>query len=159
MANNRNKKKLNSTQATLISLMISILYLIFMLIGAKFLKQDENFAAFYRGIFCSIGTPFIFIIFYEIVFKVKDKRKEEAEVAIRKYLSTTDYKQVIFLYEPCDITKMLVQILQKEDCKFYAKLTENNNIHLIVKDKNNEEVYSTEIDNIFYFNANFTFYG
>ena len=48
------------------------------------------------------------------------------------------------------------QILQKEGCKFYAKLTEKN-IYLIVKDKHNEEVYSGEIENHVYFNSNFKF--
>lgn len=47
----------------------------------------------------------------------------------------------------CDIMDMIIQILEKEGCKFYAKLTENNNIHLVVKDKHNEEVYSVEIEN------------
>ena len=52
---------------------------------------------------------------------------------------------------------MIRQILQKEGCKFYAKLTENKNIYLIVKDKHNEEVYSVEIENHVYFNSNFKF--
>ena len=52
---------------------------------------------------------------------------------------------------------MIMQILQKEGCKFYAKLTENNNIHLVVKDKHNENVYSVEIENLIYFNSNFKF--
>ena len=57
----------------------------------------------------------------------------------------------------CDKMDMIMQILQKEGCKFYAKITENNNIHLVVKDKHNEEVYSVEIENLIYFNSNFKF--
>ena len=52
---------------------------------------------------------------------------------------------------------MMNKILQKEECKFYAKLIENNNIYLIVKDKHNEEVFSEEIENHVYFNHNFKF--
>ena len=49
---------------------------------------------------------------------------------------------------------MMNKILQKEECKFYAKLTEDNNIYLIVKDKH-EEVLSEEIQNYVYFNNKF----
>ena len=79
---------------------------------------------------------------------------------IQKYklLSYTDFKQVYFLVadDRSYIINMMNKILQKEECKFYAKLTENNNIYLIVKDKHDEEVFSEVIDYV-YFNYNFEF--
>ena len=79
---------------------------------------------------------------------------------IQKYklLSYTDFKQVYFLGadDGSYIINMMNKILQKEECKFYAKLTENDNIYLIVKDKHDEEVFSEVIDYV-YFNYNFEF--
>ena len=109
---------------------------------------------------CCRNTSYLFYL-YEIIFKGEDiarsERERQVEVATRQCLSKTDYRQVYFLYESCDKMDMIMQILQKEGCKFYAKLTENNNIHLVVKDKHNEEVYSIEIENLIYFNSNFKF--
>lgn len=162
MASNRNKKKINSKQANIISLIISGIYFIYMFIKGLATKPIGDFAVYYWGIGCVAGTLLIYYIFYYFVFKVEDKnvaeREQQIEVVTKKYLSSTDYKQVYFFYESCDdITDMIMQILQKEECKFYAKLTENNNVHLVVKDKHKEEVYSAEIENLIYFNSNFKF--
>ena len=132
-----------------------------MLINGLVSKPIGDSAAYYWCIGCVVGTSFIYFIFYYLVFKVDNKkrveREQQIEVATRQYLSNTDYKQVYFSYKSCDIMDMIMQILQKEGCKFYAKLTENNNIHLIVKDNHNEEVYSAEIENVIYFNSNLKF--
>lgn len=161
MANNRNKKKINSKQANRISLIISAIYLIYMSIKGAILKPTGDDAAYYWIIACLVGTFFIYGILYFFVFNGNNKRIEENEKriqsAIRQHLSNTEHRQVYFLYEECDIMNMIVQILQKEECKFYAKLTENNNVHLVVKDKYDEEVYSVEIENLIYFNTNFKF--
>ena len=151
MANNRKKRKINSKQANIISLIISGIYFIYMLISGLISKPVGDFAVTYWSIDCVVGTLLIYVIFYILIFK------GEVNVAIKQCLSTTDYKQVYLLYESCDIMNMITKILQKEGCKFYAKLTEDNNVHLIVKDKHDEEVYSTEIENPFYFDKNFKF--
>ena len=44
---------------------------------------------------------------------------------------------------------MMRQILQKEGCKFYAKLTKNKNIYLIVKDKYNDLIIETRFKDHF----------
>ncbi len=161
MANNRKKKKINSKQANIISLIISGIYFIYMLISGLISKPVGDFAVTYWSIGCVVGTLFIYVIFYILIFKGEDKarleREQQVNVAIKQCLSTTDYKQVYLLYESCDIMNMITKILQKEGCKFYAKLTEDNNVHLIVKDKHDEEVYSAEIENPFYFDKNFKF--
>lgn len=53
---------------------------------------------------------------------------------------------------------MMKKILRKEECKFYAKLTDNENIYLVVKDKHDEEVYDTKIENYDYFDSYFKFH-
>ena len=161
MASNRIKKELSSKQANKASLIISGLYFICMLIKGLIFRPVGDDALYFWMIGGFAGTALIYLFLYYFIFKVYDKemaeRDQQIKGKIEQFLSTTDYKQVYFLYESCDRMDMIMQILQKEGCKFYAKLTENNNIHLIVKDKHNEEVYSVEIENLFYFTANFKF--
>ena len=84
--------------------------------------------------------------------------EDEMKIITVQHLSYTDFKQVYFLVadDGSYIINMMNKILQKEECKFYAKLTENDNIYLIVKDKHDEEVFSEVIDYV-YFNYNFEF--
>ena len=162
MANKRNKKKLNSKQANRISLVISTLYFIYILVNGIILKPTGEIAVCYWFVGCIVGTIFIYFAFYFFVFKGEEREREERtkkiEIVTAQYLSYTDFKQVYFLVkEYGSHIDMMRQILQKEGCKFYAKLTKNKNIYLIVKDKHNEEVYSVEIENYVYFNSHFKF--
>lgn len=164
MANKRSKKNLTSKQVNRISLIISAVYFIYALVNGIISKPSATSEKelMYWVIGCMIGTIFIYFVFYCLIFKgeykEKEERAKEIEIATIQYLSYTDFKEVYFSAEGfgSDID-MMRKILQKEECKFYAKLTENNNIYLIVKDKHNEEVYSAEIENHVYFNSNFKF--
>lgn len=162
MANKRNKKKLDSKQANRISLLISTVYFIYVLVNGLISKPTGDQAVYYWTMVCAIGTILIYFVFYYMIFKGDDRKLEERvkemEIVTAQYLSYTDFKQVYFLVtDDGSHIGMMNKILQKEECKFYAKLTENNNIYLIVKDKHNEEVFSEEIANHVYFNHNFKF--
>lgn len=160
MAKKRSKQNLTSKQANRISLIISVIYFIYTLVNGVISKPTGDFAVYYWTLGCIVGTVLIYFVFYFVIFKVEDKvrkeRAKEIEIATIQYLSYTEFKEVYFSAEGVgnDID-MMRKILQKEGCKFYAKLAENNNILLIVKDKHNEEVYSAEIENHVYFNSNF----
>ncbi len=162
MANKRNKKKLNSKQANRISLIISTVYFIYTLVNGVISKPIGDQAVYYWVMGCAIGTILIYFVFYYMIFKGDDRkfeeRAKEMEIVTAQYLSYTDFKQVYFgVTDDGSHIDMMNKILQKEECKFYAKLIENNNIYLIVKDKHNEEVFSEEIENHVYFNHNFKF--
>lgn len=162
MANNRKKKEINSRQAHAISVIISGIYFICVFLNGLIQRSVGELAVIYYWCIVCCVVPFcIYYIFYVIIFKGEYKasleKEHEIETIIRKHLSTTDYKQVYLFYETCDIMDMVMQILQKEGCKFYAKLTENDSIYLIAKDEHNEEVYSAEIENPFYFYSYFKF--
>lgn len=161
MAKKRNKKKLSSKQADRISLAIAAIYFICGLVRGIIEKPSGDLAIAYWFI-VGIGTLAIYLIFYFFIFKGEDKeideRYKETEFVTIQQLSYTDFRQVYFkINDSGSHIDMMRKILQKEGCKFYAKLTENNNIYLIVKDKHDEEVYSREIENYIYFNYNFTF--
>ncbi len=162
MANKRNKKKLDSEQAirTRTSLLISTVYFICVLVIGLILKPDQ--AVNYWLMFGITGTLVIFSVSYFMIFndfeRVLKDEVIEMKIITAQHLSYTDFKQVYFLGadDGSYIINMMNKILQKEECKFYAKLTENNNIYLIVKDKHDEEVFSEVIDYV-YFNYNFEF--
>lgn len=162
MANKRNKKKLDSEQAirTRTSLLISTVYFICVLVIGLILKPDQ--AVNYWLTFGITGTLVIFSVSYFMIFndfeRVLKDEVIEMKIITAQHLSYTDFKQVYFLGadDGSYIINMMNKILQKEECKFYAKLTENNNIYLIVKDKHDEEVFSEVIDYV-YFNYNFEF--
>lgn len=162
MTNNRNKKALNSKQLRRISLIVDAIVIIGIFVTGIILSPTlVNDVYFWCLI---VIAPIIFYFFLDcFIFKATDKEmaeiKEKAEFTIIQQLSSMDFKQVYFLakdYGNDDIS-MMRQILKKEGCKFYAKLTENKSIQLIVKDKHDEEVFSEEIGNYLYFSANFTF--
>ena len=162
MANKRNKKKLDSEQAIRIrtSWLISTVYFICVLVIGLILKPDQ--AVNYWLTFGITGTLVIFSVSYFMIFndfeRVLKDEVIEMKIITAQHLSYTDFKQVYFLVadDRSYIINMMNKILQKEECKFYAKLTENDNIYLIVKDKHDEEVFSEVIDYV-YFNYNFKF--
>lgn len=119
-------------------------------------------ALYYWGVGCALGTIFIYLFFYYMIFngenRAYEEKIEEMKIVTLSYLSYTDFRQVNFLVTDArSYIDMMNKIIQKEEYKFYAKLTENNNIYLIVKDKHNEEVFNDEISNYVYFNHYFKF--
>ena len=162
MADKRNKKRLNSKQANRISLIICAVYFIYVLANGMISKPVGDQAAYYWILNCIIGI-FIYLFFYFLVFKVKYREQEEKERKLEDItipsLSYTDFHQVYFLVtDKGSHIDMMMQILKKEECKFYAKLTDNKNIYLVVKDKHDEIVYDKEIENYVYFNDHFKFH-
>lgn len=91
--------------------------------------------------------------------KDKERLKREVKDEIFEKLSYTVFKEVNFVVsieEKHDSKiNMMRQILKNEGCRFYAKLTEDDNIYIVVKYKHDEEVYSTCIENVIYFDSNF----
>lgn len=162
MANKRNKRKLTLRQAYHISWLAVLIYAILTIIRGIYLKPTGDqfvtylFVNFGAGIFC------ISILFYFFILKVPDKesdeRQKKAEIRNIQRLSSTVFTQVCFC--PTDTggnMEILMTILQNEGCTFYAKITENNCIHLLVKDKHDEEVFNEKIGNHLYFALNFKF--
>lgn len=158
MANKRNKRKLTLKQAYHISWLAVLIYAILTIICGIYLKPtgDKFLLSFVGGCF------FVFILFYFIILNVPDKERDERQKEIEsrnmQRLSSTRFMQVYFDPENTGgTTKIMMTILKNEECNFYAKLTENNCIHLIVKDKYNEEVFNEKINNHLFFYNNFEF--
>ena len=161
MTNNRRKRKLTSRQASIISWVITAVNFICVFVNGIILKPTGDAAVWYLGLCCVLETIFIFFVFYFLIFNVYERKIKEIEKNIEdiiiENLSNTDFRQVYFfvITEKGSHIDMMMEILKKEECKFYAKLTDNQHIYLVVKDKYDEEVYNAEIENYTYFNHHF----
>lgn len=147
----RNKRQLNSKQVNKISMVISILYFICMLVNGLLSNLGELFI-YYLIIACITGSLFIYFVFYFLIFKGEEKERTEKAIVTIQYLSYKDFKQVS-LSKNCD-RDIMWQILKNEGYQFYAQLTEDNNIYILIKDKHNKEVYNIKINSV-YFDYNF----
>lgn len=156
MAKKQSKRKLTSKQAALISWLAVLIYAIITIILGIYLKlTGDKFLLSFVG-----GSFFVFILFYFIILDVPakklDERRKEIEIKNIQRLSSTNFTQVYFYPQDTGGTiDIMMTILKNEECNFYAKLIENNCIHLIAKDKYNEEVFNEKIDNHLFFNCNF----
>lgn len=112
------------------------------------------------GFICMFMLPFFLYLLLNMIFRTdrlefEEKLKKERELC-QDFLSKETYTQVVFLPQErsCE-AEMLFSILENTGCTFFAKFDNEDNIILIVKDKENKEVYKAEIENYYYFNLRF----
>lgn len=156
----RTEKKLTSKKASKIALLVSAIVLIGMTVWYICL-YDKFIIVEGRIVFpvCSIFLALlIYFGVYDMCLKGPNLKIEEEEKDILsdlKKILSQEFQEVYLIFDESDYNTMIKQILQNEGCKFYAKLAENNNIVIIAKDKNDKEVYKSEIENPIYFNHHF----
>lgn len=72
------------------------------------------------------------------------------------FLSKEKFTEVLFTPSPTiPVNQMTLEIFEKNGCKFYAKLTKNNDVILVVKNNSNHEIYNSIISNYSYFTSYF----
>lgn len=65
---------------------------------------------------------------------------------------SNEYKEVELTFSAeYSFNTMLKEILTNEEIKFYAKFSSKDSIVIVAKDKNDSDVYKTEIQNPMYF--------
>ena len=107
-----------------------------------------------------MGIIFIYRLIL-ILGKVPIRELEEEDYKIRaeimEMLSKTEFKEVSFqIKDPESSVEMLMDILEAEGCKFYAKFDdEEDGIILKCIDKRGEKIYQDTIRNGFYFKTFF----
>jgi len=101
---------------------------------------------------------FIVSIFPDSSSYEEDEKKE----SVNTFLNKKEYTEILFSPSSVDSDdiedsriEMALAIFEAERCRFYGKITEDDNIRLIVKDKYDNKLYDTEIENYDYFNLNF----
>lgn len=104
------------------------------------------------------------IFFNFAIFKTTTKKYNEGiakakQPLISKYRLTKDaFIEIRYIQEDFEHSsnmKMLTAVINNSDCKFYAKFNDNEDIELIVKNKDGNVIYSEIISNFNYFQAFF----
>ena len=82
---------------------------------------------------------------------------DKLEISDNTFLSKEDYTEVFYEASNWHTSEgeMILTILEKEEIKFFAKLTDDANILLVVRNRNDQEIYSCEISNFDYFEVHF----
>lgn len=136
------------------AIVTTILYLAYVALGAYLCPNSINL------IFFMLVALVLFIMFalfmYNVLLRINGLHDHKEKEIADTFLSKDKFTLLSFFLN-CGETeaKMLSAILHAEGCKFYAKLTEDDNILLIIKDKNDDEIYNTIISNYLYFTNHF----
>lgn len=159
----RIKKCLTAKGATiLLSIFMAILAIaltIYLIVAIR--SESFNFATF--------------VILYGLIFAVapslgvcigsiKPNSKKQAAANLQEknraisLLTKEKFTELSFIPQEDDDGgeyEMLLAIQKGTNCKFFAKLNEDDKIILIVKNKDNVEIYNCKISNYYYFNLRF----
>ena len=153
------KDKLTCKQAWGISIIIALFIgLIYALIFAS--TFAALFLLFSSILVCTIAlTPMVFIFDLGYKDKVQQWEMNKTEAILAYNLSKDTYVKLKFLPDETIINthciKMLTTLLTNSNYSFWAKLTEEDNVKLIVKDVNDNILYDEIISNFRYLNAYF----
>ena len=152
MKRKRRKGELAAKDASRIAKIISFIFLMILFI-ILFKARSEIL----DYIVACMSAITLWIVIYILIFRGDKKEFEEENIRIgaklASVLSKTDFKEVQFQLTPTDsATMMLLDILEKEQVKFYAKLAEDNEgIVIQCIDKHNDMVHLSKITNFSYF--------
>ena len=149
----KKRRKLTAEQAKRISTIVSVVYLIIAVIVGIVSRNSEKL---YYICVCFTVSLTIWTLMYIVILGGAKKEKEEknrqigAELA--NILSRTEFKEVHFQMTPTDSAIiMLLDILEKEQVTFYAKLDENKDIIIKCVDKHGDVVHLCRTSNFLYF--------
>ena len=155
----RIKKGLTLKGAKIITAIVTAIFIVLLaiyLIG-DFTKNGVGATIFFgmMGLACvSCITAICWIILEQIVLNhiIDTQNKNMAT----NFLNKQEFTEIYFISKDNSSEhEMLLAILRASGCKFFAKLNEEDGIILIVKDKDNMNIYSCTITNYHYFNLRF----
>ena len=148
-------KNLTPNKIIMLSAIITIIIFVAFVWFGLILNPNPTQRTIFIVMCLILGLLFAFALYgILLVFAGSPTTKERKKV--NTFLSKDKFTQLSFFLD-CGVSnaKILSAILNAEGCKFYAKLTEDDNILLIVKDKYDDEIYNTIISNYFYFTNHF----
>ena len=152
MKRKRRKGELAAKDASRIAKIISFIFL--MILFIILFKARREILDY---IVACMSAITLWIVIYILIFRGDKKEFEEENILIgaklASVLSKTDFKEVQFQLTPTDsATMMLLDILEKEQVKFYARLVEDNDgIIIQCIDKHGDMVHESKITNFSYF--------
>lgn len=135
------------------AIIATILYFIFITLVINLTPNNNHIFVMLASLFM-FGCFALFIYYLLLHFAGLSDYKEKEEVSV--LLSKDKYTELSFFLDVGSYeAKILSDILKAEGCKFYAKLIEDDNINLVVIDKNNNKIHDSIIPTYFYFKAHF----
>ena len=159
----RTNKKLTVQQAKIITFIISAFFFVLfgLLIGIGITQNNVEGIFIFATIFLGVATTtFLIPVFvWERLLPITEPVIDiEGKKVVLDFLNKENFTELSFI--PQDDNggseyEMLLTIIKRVECKFFAKLKEDDEIILIVKDKEDNDIYSCEISNYSYFNARF----
>ena len=151
---NRIKNLTPSKIKRITAIITTILYLAYVALGIN-LTPNSNYHIIFM--LASLGLFSVFALFmYYTLLRMAGLHDYKQKEKSSTFLSKDKFTQLSFFINCGESeAKMLSAIIHAEGCKFYGKITEDDNILLIVKDKNDDEIYNTIISNYLYFTNHF----
>lgn len=120
----------------------------------------------YYSIIASILTAIILVTsvamatcaIYRIIMAIADLVVKEKKCSKPEFLKLDEFTSIFHKMQknPSQSTLVIIALQKKGEIKFFAKLLEDQSILLVVKNKENKEIYSCKITNYSYFNELFT---
>lgn len=113
-------------------------------------------------VICLLGLFAMFCPIFYLLFDLHAKEKTEQCKTINQEfnLTTTDYTEVRYNYEKAlekiDEAELLTAILTHSACRFFSKLTEDEQIEVVIKDKDENIIYTQTLHDFEYFENHFT---
>jgi len=156
----RTNKKLTFKQAKIISFSATIIFSVFMAIMFIIAGIENSLLQPLWLCFLAYGVLVIFFAcamwaFMQIYSDPKSDLKEKNKAF--GFLNKDTFTELYFIPQNNSGSEyeMLLTIIKRVECKFFAKLKEDDEIILIAKDKEDNEIYRCEISNYSYFNERF----
>ena len=146
--------------AILLSILMAILAIsitIYLIVAARSNSFDFVTLVVLYGLIFAVAPILGVCIGYIIYKKQVAANLQEKNRAI-SFLKKEKFIELSFTPQQDDYGReyeMFLAILKVTNCKFFAKLNEEDKIILIVKDKDNVEIYNCKISNYYYFNLRF----
>lgn len=151
---NRIKNLTPSKIKRITAIITTILYLAYIALGIN-LTPNSNYHIIFM--LAALGLFSVFALFlYYTLLRIAGLHDYKQKEKTNTFLSKDKFTELSFFLNCGESeAKILSAIIHAGGYKFYAKLTEDDNILLIVKDKNNDEIYNTIISNYLYFTNHF----
>lgn len=162
MKRKRRKRELTVKQVKTIAFIISIAFFLAIVINDIFYQgKGISTSNIYERIFGYILFLMLAILIHVFICtllggeeKIRSEENHKVKAEIKeKMLSTTEFKKVsLQIEDPERPIEMLMDILEEEECEFYAKFDDKNDeIIIICINKQGKKIYEDTINNGLYF--------
>lgn len=139
---NRIKKRLTLKQAKIMTFIAAIIFCVIETIAIihRFLNHPDWYLTFYLGV---LGFTALLAIIWILLKSIVSRIELDERILSKDFLNKEEFTEILYIPDIHGYEKEItLDIFRKLDCKFFAKLNEDEKIILIVKDNENNVIYS-----------------